>query len=156
MYTLWGMQKRQPPSSSKPPSAAVTAHRELIRRNLERFREELGLSQIELARLSGVSLNSLRRYERGETMPQLDALVLLAPALGRDVTDFHLEEPPPPKEHLRPAFVLSVRGDAEVPPDMYERLAATVEDFNRQWILWKTQATTATTPSREGKKPSRR
>jgi len=45
-------------------------------------RTALGLSQAELAKIAGVSLRQLARYEAGEQQPVLGAAVALAEALG--------------------------------------------------------------------------
>jgi transcriptional regulator with XRE-family HTH domain len=45
-------------------------------------RAELGLSQAQLAKLAGISLRQLARYEAGEQQPVLSAAVELARALG--------------------------------------------------------------------------
>lgn len=48
---------------------------------LRALRERAGLSQSELARLSGVGQNSISRYEAGQFEPQVQQLLALARAL---------------------------------------------------------------------------
>lgn len=50
-------------------------------------RQELGLSQSELADAAGVHLRQIRRYEAGEQQPVLPVAVRLASALGVTVND---------------------------------------------------------------------
>lgn len=49
---------------------------------IKRRRSELGLSQAELARMAGVDTRQIRRYEAGETHPNLPVAVKIAKALG--------------------------------------------------------------------------
>jgi transcriptional regulator with XRE-family HTH domain len=56
---------------------------EIIRRR----RQELGLSQAELASATGVHLRQIRRYESGEQQPVLPVAVRLAAALGVSVNE---------------------------------------------------------------------
>ena len=49
---------------------------------IRRLRQDLGLSQAELARTAGVHLRQIRRYEAGEQQPVLPVAVRLADALG--------------------------------------------------------------------------
>jgi transcriptional regulator with XRE-family HTH domain len=55
---------------------------------LQRLRKEAGLSQSELALRSGMSLDSLRNWEQGRTLPKIDVAMRLAHALGVDCTAF--------------------------------------------------------------------
>jgi transcriptional regulator with XRE-family HTH domain len=50
--------------------------------NLQRLREEAGLSQTELARQAGLSIDSLRNWEQAKALPRIDAVVKLAAALS--------------------------------------------------------------------------
>lgn len=61
---------------------------------LIRLRSQLGITQNELADLSGVSLPQLSRYERGKSVPRTSALYKLAPVLNVDVAELErsLEE----------------------------------------------------------------
>ena len=54
---------------------------------IRRLREDLGLSQSELARNAGVHLRQIRRYESGEQQPVLPVAVRLADALGVSVNE---------------------------------------------------------------------
>jgi transcriptional regulator with XRE-family HTH domain len=54
---------------------------------IKQRRQELGLSQAELANAAGVNLRQIRRYEAGEQQPVLAVAVRLASALGVTVND---------------------------------------------------------------------
>lgn len=50
-------------------------------KRLKALREEKGMDQTALAEVSGVSLNSIARYETGRNIPRADVLVSLANSL---------------------------------------------------------------------------
>ena len=54
--------------------------------NLQRFRNDSGLSQEALAKLTGMARNTIARYESGESPPSFEAIEKLAEALGLDET----------------------------------------------------------------------
>jgi transcriptional regulator with XRE-family HTH domain len=55
--------------------------------NLQRLREAAGLTQMDVCRRSGISIDSLRNWEQGRVLPRVDAVVKLASALGVSVND---------------------------------------------------------------------
>ncbi len=76
-----------PEDTSKPPSASATldpSARAILARNLRAARHAKGLSQEELARLSGVAQPDISDIERGDPRvnPTLTKLEMLAAALG--------------------------------------------------------------------------
>jgi transcriptional regulator with XRE-family HTH domain len=56
----------------------------IFARNLRLFRYRSGLSQIELAELSGLNKNYVGKLEREENSPTVDTLEALAAALQTD------------------------------------------------------------------------
>src|SRR3954466_15421139 len=54
---------------------------------IRQLRQDLGLSQAELASAAGVQLRQIRRYESGEQQPVLPVAVRLAAALGVTVNE---------------------------------------------------------------------
>ena len=48
-------------------------------------RRELGLSQLELARLTGTTQSAIARLESGQRPPRIDTLLRIADALGADL-----------------------------------------------------------------------
>jgi transcriptional regulator with XRE-family HTH domain len=49
---------------------------------LQALREQAGISQTELAKRAGISVDSVQNWEQERTKPRLDALGQLAAALG--------------------------------------------------------------------------
>ena len=58
---------------------------ETFSRRLKSLREERGMDQRQLAEASGVSLDSVKRYETGRNIPRADALMSMAQALDCSV-----------------------------------------------------------------------
>ena len=83
---------------------------ETIRKNIIKFREETKLSQAQVADLSGVPMNNLSRYERGENAVPASVIPLLAQVFGRDPGDFYKSTPgPPPDDAELDVYFLRVR-----------------------------------------------
>lgn len=61
--------------------------KETIARALRVKRAEAGVSQEELAKRSGVSVDAIRSYERQMSLPLLETAYKLAEALGCTVND---------------------------------------------------------------------
>ena len=61
--------------------------KETIARALRVKRAEANMSQEELAKRSGVSVDAIRSYERQMSLPQLETAYKLAEALGCTVND---------------------------------------------------------------------
>ena len=53
--------------------------------NMKTDRVRLGLTQVELSKRSGIKLKTYRRYESGESYPNLAAYLKLAEILGWDI-----------------------------------------------------------------------
>ena len=64
------------------------AERKGFAERLRTIREEAGISQYRLAKLSGISKQSLSRLELGETQPSWETVQRLATALGVDCRQF--------------------------------------------------------------------
>ena len=52
---------------------------------IKRFRDDLGWTQAQLAKESGLSQETISRYEGGHMEPRLDALRALAKAFGINI-----------------------------------------------------------------------
>ncbi|MFK3734084.1 helix-turn-helix domain-containing protein [Streptomyces sp. NPDC088090] len=68
------------------PDWVITRRRDLGQRIAE-LRRTAGLSQDDLADRIGMERRSIQRYERGERDPRFSELLLVAEALGVDMTD---------------------------------------------------------------------
>ena len=54
---------------------------------LRRLREEIGLSQEELAASSGITRSMIDKVERRERLPSLDILIKIAPRLKKSASE---------------------------------------------------------------------
>ena len=75
----------------------MTKKGETMGQRLQRLRRSAGLSQPRLAEAAAVPVASLRNWEQGRRLPQLDAAVRLAKALGITLDELAgglLEGPP--------------------------------------------------------------
>ena len=61
-------------------------------KNLRRFRKENGLSQVELADVSGISFKYIYKLERGKANPSIKVVDILAKSLGVASISFFLDE----------------------------------------------------------------
>jgi transcriptional regulator with XRE-family HTH domain len=68
-------------------AAAIASWRSRFGDHLRAQRQERGLTQEALAELAGVDRKLIYRTELGQTSPRLDAVVLIADALGTALTD---------------------------------------------------------------------
>lgn len=103
---------------------------DLIRQNLIRFREELGITQTAAAEEAGVPLDNLRRYEKGKNRVDAVTLSRLAETYGRTVDDFHSEAPGPPDLSRRPVYYLRVAQGQRVTPETHLQLLAIIDKAN--------------------------
>lgn len=72
---------------------------------IKAIREELGITQAELAKLSGLSEISIRKYEKGDRNPKFETLVKIAVALNIPVNNL-LEHDPNTSFLITPGMVL--------------------------------------------------
>lgn len=72
---------------------------------IKAIREELKITQAELAKLSGLSEISIRKYEKGERNPKFETLVKIAVALNVPVNNL-LEHEPGVSFPITPGMVL--------------------------------------------------
>ena len=56
-----------------------------MQNRLRKFRKKAGLSQMELAKKSGISRVSIQRYETGKTVPSVDRIAVIAETLNTTV-----------------------------------------------------------------------
>lgn len=65
----------------------------LVGRRIQQRRQEIGLSQAEMARALGVRLRQLQRYEAGALRPRPVQLAAMAALLRLPIVQFFLETP---------------------------------------------------------------
>lgn len=85
---------------------------DIVRTNLQKFRDDAGLTSEEASRLSGVNIDSLRRYESGRSGVPAEVLFRLARIYGRQMEDFYNESPPKADPVNLPMFHAWARTDA--------------------------------------------
>ena len=89
---------------------------EIVAENVRQKREARGLTQPELAKLSGVSIQTIFRLENGKTHPQAKNLKAIASALGVDQTALLGGKPAAPRDLLMqilPLLPSASEGDLE-------------------------------------------
>ncbi len=69
----------------------------MIGKQLQRVREEKGVSQAKLAKAAGIPVGTLRNLEQGRRVPRLDTAIKLAEALGVSLDELTTEAPAEPK-----------------------------------------------------------
>jgi transcriptional regulator with XRE-family HTH domain len=75
-------------------------------KTLAGLREKAGLTQDQLSKKAGVSIDTLRRWEQGRNLPRADDALRLAKGLGVSLDELVLsedviDEPPPAPEPKR-------------------------------------------------------
>lgn len=108
---------------------AADSENEILRLNLIRFREDVGLDQLEAANRSTVAYADILSYERGERVPDTSELRLLAPHYGRRVGDFlevgDVGPPDPTKIPVASAWIAPTVDD-----EYRQRLRALIDEIN--------------------------
>jgi transcriptional regulator with XRE-family HTH domain len=107
---------------------------ELFRRNLIAFRNESGLSQQQLADLSGVGVDSIRKYESGTNSVTATVIANFARVFGRSPGDFYEESPPPRGEHAKapPVFFLRTLPGADIDEATFRELQQKIDEANER------------------------
>jgi len=103
----------------------------IIRVNVKRFREGVGLTQQQLADRAGLSVDAVRKWEGKRGTPDRESLTKMAYALGRKMDDFNLEDPPPPSDMPIPVFFLRVAEEA--PEDLRREAEVIVDQLNKRY-----------------------
>lgn len=62
---------------------------------LRRMREQAGLTQVDLAKVSGVDRGTIIKIESGKRSPSIETLEKLARAMGAEIGDFFPKAQPP-------------------------------------------------------------
>lgn len=116
------------PSRSSDPAA------EIIRTNLRRFREDVGLSQPEAADLGGLAVDALRRYENGRSRINFTDLQTLARLYGRGIEEFYQTDPKAPATPpVPPVYILKPRRyDDHFSEEDFQELTKIVADYNER------------------------
>lgn len=100
--------------------------------NLVAFRKEAGLSQADAAQASGVPIDTIRKYENHQSVPNPIALRDLCEAYGHSVDDVYMENPPPAKETLKPTFLLRLMPGVDVDEELFREATAAIAKLNEK------------------------
>jgi transcriptional regulator with XRE-family HTH domain len=105
---------------------------ELIRLNLKRFREGMGLTTEELADEANIPIDTLRRLENGRrsSVPDVRDLRRLAVPLGRTLDEFFQENPSPSQPTERPVYYIKVRRGAAYNEAIHRELVRVIQQAN--------------------------
>ena len=98
---------------------------------LQALRQKAGMSQDALAEKLNVSRQAVSRWERDETMPETEKVILLADLFGVTTDYLLLEQPEPVKEKEPP------RQEKRSSRDIIDRLAyfAKTKGYLLGWVL---------------------
>jgi transcriptional regulator with XRE-family HTH domain len=112
---------------------------DIVRKNLQAFRDEAGLTSEEASRMSGVNIDSLRRYESGRSGVPGEVIRKLARIYGRTMDDFYEESPPKADPAALPLFHAWARQDAmdEYAEKKYREIQQMIEKANLDVRLHK-------------------
>lgn len=80
--------------------------RQVIAKNIAFYRRQHGQTQSELAEALHYSDKSVSKWERGEGLPDIYVLTLIAHLYGVTVGDLLSESPPPPTQPKAPARIM--------------------------------------------------
>jgi len=103
-----------------------------IRRNVVRFRREMGIKQEEAAALVGVSSSYYSKIERGHRPLGMKKLPEFADAFGRSAEHFLLDDPPAGGTPRRPFYSFRTTPGMQTSPDVKDWLAKQVDEANRR------------------------
>lgn len=66
--------------------------KKFISRKLMELRENVGLTRVQLAKITGLSLRAIESYEQGARVPRDEVKIILAKTLGTTVQAIFFEE----------------------------------------------------------------
>lgn len=67
--------------------------REIVRKNLIRFRKEKGVTQSDVGAYLGITKTGVASWEQGRTSPDIETIYLLSQYYRKSLDDFYEEEP---------------------------------------------------------------
>lgn len=103
---------------------------QILKTNVKRFREAAGMSQEELAREAGVSVDAVRSWEqmKRDRKPDVDSIRKLVQVFGNSMDDYFKENAPVPA--VVPRISISLRGP--VAESFVAEAEAFLETLNRR------------------------
>ena len=100
--------------------------------NLKKFRDAVGMTTEQAAQHAKLSLDSLRRWEAGGTMPHAEALRALGKIYGHTMDDFYLESPPPANLVDRVEIQLMTLPGVDVPKELLDGIQKKLDEANEK------------------------
>lgn len=102
--------------------------------DLRRMREEAGLTQVSLAKVSGVDRATINKVEQGKRSPSIETLEKLAEALDIEVADFFPKAQAPLPFEVESATGLQPlnRADESVMEALADQWRKVLEEYNRE------------------------
>lgn len=95
---------------------------------LVHLRADAGMTQRELAKASGLSVPQIGRYEMGTSKPRMTALVKLAKALGKDLSELADADDQPEITELSLVSEDSTSTPIALPKESYDKLQQQAEE----------------------------
>lgn len=102
---------------------------DIVRINLRAFRDAMGLTQEQAAAISGLPIDSIRRWETKGGI-KLGALVRLAEVYKRDIGHFSMKEPP--KIEVQKPRIALVQISDDVDPEIMEQIQELMLKANKE------------------------
>lgn len=96
---------------------------------LVRLRADAGMTQRDLAQASGLSVPQIGRYEMGTSKPRMTALVKLAKALNRDVSELADADDQPEITEVSLVSEDDSSIPIALPKESYERLQEQADEY---------------------------
>ena len=103
---------------------------EILRSNLIRFREDLGLSQAQVSSASGIPLDNLRRYEHGTVGIRADVLLQLSEFFGVPMEAFYDPHWPKISRDDVPRYFLRTMPGVEIDQATYDKISKIIKQAN--------------------------
>ena len=105
---------------------------ETVQKNLRRFRLEAELTVEQAAAFTGLSIDSLRRWEQKPQRVPLEALIKLAEIYGHPIDHFHNENPPKADLKHRPAVALIELPGTKANPELMAKIQKLIVEANNE------------------------
>ena len=97
-----------------------------LARRIKELREEAGLTQAELAKVTRKSLETISNFERGKTTPSIQSLATLAETLEVNIADFFTHKG---NKKTRSSLVTTIRNKSEALTERDQRVIVGVIDL---------------------------
>lgn len=114
-------------------------YRQVIAKNLIKFRKAFGLTQLELAEKLNYSDKAISKWERGESLPDIYVLQIIADMFGITLNDLVSEETPvviKPQEKMNKDVIITMSIGLIWLIAVINYLILKIADINVAWITF--------------------